>query len=315
MTRAEGIDVNADGLRVTDGIGELEFATLGETGGDDVFRDVAAHVGGGTVNLARVFAGEGAASVTAHASVGVDDDLASGEAAVTLGSADDEKTGRVDVVLGLGGKKLAGDDRFDEFLFQDLANLGRRDAGGVLGRDDHGGDAGRFAVDILHRDLGLGVGAQPGVLTALAEIGDGATELVRVGDRGGHERGSLAHGVAEHDALITGALLGGLFAVSGSGVDALGDVGGLLADRVEEEEGVRIEFAVGIRVADLDHGGFDDLAVIELRTGRDLTAENDDVVFHHRFTGDPRSGVLLKTRIDDRVGDGVTYFVRVPFGH
>ena len=74
---------------------------LREPGGDDVLRDVARVVAGRAIDLRRVLAAEGAAAVTAHAAVGVDDDLAAGEAAVAVRAADDEATGRVDVELGV----------------------------------------------------------------------------------------------------------------------------------------------------------------------------------------------------------------------
>src|SRR5690606_34049284 len=79
----------------------LPIAAVGQAGGDDVLGHVAAGVGGGAVHLGRVLAGEGAAAVTGHAAVGVDDDLAAGQAAVAHRAADDELAGRVDVVLGV----------------------------------------------------------------------------------------------------------------------------------------------------------------------------------------------------------------------
>ena len=53
---AEGVDVDAHGLWVADGVGELDFAAVGEAGGYDIFRHIAAHVGGATVYLRWVFA-------------------------------------------------------------------------------------------------------------------------------------------------------------------------------------------------------------------------------------------------------------------
>ena len=79
-----------------DGVGDLHLAALGEAGGDDVLGHVAGRVGAGAVDLARVLAREGAAAVRRGAAVGVDDDLAAGEAAVAHGAADDELAGGVD---------------------------------------------------------------------------------------------------------------------------------------------------------------------------------------------------------------------------
>ncbi len=252
--------------------------------------------------------------MTAHAAVGVDDDLSSGETAVTLGTADDEEAGGVDVILGFLGEKFAGDDGFDQLFLEDLADLGGADAGGVLGRDDHRGDAGGLAIDVFHGDLGLRVGTEPGVLAALAEFGDGAAELVRIEDRRGHERGGLVHGVAEHDPLVAGTLLGGFLAIGGSGVDALGDVRGLLAEGVDEEEVRGVELTIVVGVTDLGDGGLDHFTVVELRRGRDLTAEDDDVILHESLASDAGLGILLETRVHDGVGDGVAHFIGVTFG-
>ena len=79
-----------------DRVGDLDLAALGEAGGDDVLGDVAGGVGGRAVDLGRVLAGEGAAAVAGHAAVGVDDDLAAGEAGVADRAADHELAGRVD---------------------------------------------------------------------------------------------------------------------------------------------------------------------------------------------------------------------------
>ena len=90
LARAEGVDVDAHRLGDADGVGELDLAALGQAGGDDVLGDVAGHVGGGAVDLRRILAAEGAAAVPAHAAVGVDDDLAAGQAGVAVRAADDE---------------------------------------------------------------------------------------------------------------------------------------------------------------------------------------------------------------------------------
>ena len=94
--RAEGVDVNADRLRMADGVGKLNFALGREAGCDDVLRHLAAHVSRAAIHLGRILAGESAAAVTAHAAVAIDDDLAAGQAGVALRTADHETAGRVD---------------------------------------------------------------------------------------------------------------------------------------------------------------------------------------------------------------------------
>src|SRR3546814_19647933 len=60
----------------------LHLALARQAGGHHVLGHVAGRVGGRTVDLGRVFARERAAAVRAGAAVGVDDDLAAGEAAI-----------------------------------------------------------------------------------------------------------------------------------------------------------------------------------------------------------------------------------------
>ena len=70
---------------------------VGQAGRDDVLGDVARHVAGRAVDLRRILARERAAAVRRRAAVGVDDDLAAGDAGVAVRTADDEAAGRVDV--------------------------------------------------------------------------------------------------------------------------------------------------------------------------------------------------------------------------
>src|SRR5579862_9828748 len=101
LAGAKGFDQHADRLGHANGVREFYFRLLGELGSHDVLGDMARHVGCGTVDLCRVLAAEGAAAMTAHAAVGVDDDLAAGEAGIAHRSADDEAAGGIDVVLGM----------------------------------------------------------------------------------------------------------------------------------------------------------------------------------------------------------------------
>src|SRR5690606_31193296 len=97
---ALGVDRDVHRLGHADRVGHLDLTLPGEARRDDVLGDVARRVGGRAVDLAGVLAGEGTAAVRAGAAVGVDDDLAAGEAAVALRAAHHEATGRVDQVAG-----------------------------------------------------------------------------------------------------------------------------------------------------------------------------------------------------------------------
>ena len=97
LAGAVQIDIDRQRLGDADGVGELQRAAVGETGGDDVLGEIAGGVGGRAVDLGRVLAGEGAAAMRSRAAIGVDDDLAAGEAGVAVGAADEELAGRIDV--------------------------------------------------------------------------------------------------------------------------------------------------------------------------------------------------------------------------
>ena len=80
----EGIDGNRSRFGNADGVGNLDLALGCQTGGYDVFCNIAAGVSGGTVHFGRVFAGECAAAVRSRTAVGIDDDFTAGQTAVAL---------------------------------------------------------------------------------------------------------------------------------------------------------------------------------------------------------------------------------------
>src|SRR3954470_16203723 len=90
------VDVERPRLGGSDRVGELDRAALRNTGGDDVLGEVAGDIGCRAVDLGRVLAREGAAAMRAGPAVGIDDDLAAGEAGIAVGAANLEIAGRVD---------------------------------------------------------------------------------------------------------------------------------------------------------------------------------------------------------------------------
>ena len=100
---AESIDGNRSRFGNADGVGYLDLALGCQTGGYDIFRNIAAGVSGGTVHFGRVFAGECAAAVRSCAAVGINDDFTAGQTAVALRAADNEAAGRVEQGFGFVG--------------------------------------------------------------------------------------------------------------------------------------------------------------------------------------------------------------------
>src|SRR5205807_7667514 len=90
---AEGLDHDRHGPGHADGVGDLDLAAPGRLRGHHVLGHPPGRVGGGAVDLAGVLARERAAAVTGRAPVGVDDDLAPGQAGVGVGPAQLEATG------------------------------------------------------------------------------------------------------------------------------------------------------------------------------------------------------------------------------
>jgi len=89
------------------------------------------------------------------AAIGVDDDLAAGEARVAVGAADEELAGRVDVPDGVLGHPALG-KRFEHEGLDDRAHVQRRQTlVDVLMGDDDLGYANGFAVGVADRDLAL----------------------------------------------------------------------------------------------------------------------------------------------------------------
>lgn len=96
---AVGVDVDGEGLGDTNGVGELDKNTTGESGVDERLGDPAANVGSGTVDLGVVLSGESTTTVGTPATVGVDNDLATGQTGVTLRATDDEEARGLDLRL------------------------------------------------------------------------------------------------------------------------------------------------------------------------------------------------------------------------
>ncbi len=118
----------------------------------------------------------------------------------------------------------------------------------MLGGEHHGLDADRLVVLVAQRDLALRIRAQPGELAVLAHLGLALHQPVRERDGRRHQHVGLVGRVAEHQALVAGALLALVLAVH-----ALRDVGGLLADDVEHPAAGAVEAHVGGVVADIEH--------------------------------------------------------------
>ena len=181
----------------------------------------------------------------------------------------------------------------------------------VLGRQHHGVDAVRLAVDIAHRHLALGVGAQKRQAAVLAQLGLALDQAVRVVDRRGHQLGRFVAGVAEHQALVAGA---GVQVVVAGVVHALGDVLALLVVADHDRAALVVDAVLGVVVADALEGVARDLDVVDVDVGGDFAGQHDQAGVGQRFGGDAGVRVLLEDGIEDRVGNLVGHLVGMAFG-
>ena len=176
----------------------------------------------------------------------------------------------------------------------------------MLGGDDDGIDAGGQAVGtVFHGDLALAVRAEPGQLAALTRGGEGAGEVVGVGDGGRHELLRLRAGEAEHHALVASA---GRAVVKGV-VNAHGDIRGLVAHGDHHVAAVAVEAHLRPVVAGVADGLSGQARDIDLRGRGDLAHDEDHAGRGRRLTRDAAHGVLRQHGVEHAVGDQVAKLV------
>jgi hypothetical protein len=260
--------------------------------------------------------------VAGHAAVGVDDDLAAGEARVADRAADHEAPRRVDeqVLAQLAGVvEVAREDRLDDVLPEVVGDQ-RLGALAVLRGDQELLDLDRHAIAVAHRDLRLAVRAQVGDDVGAAHVGEALGELVGQRDRQRHELGRLARRVAEHHPLVARAgdvqsvVVGGIRPCLVRRVHALRDVRRLLVDRVDDRARVGREAEIGVGVADLADRGARDVLDVDVGLCRDLARDDDEPRVHERLARHAPVGIVAHDRVQDPVGDLVGHLVRVTLG-
>ncbi len=262
-----------------------------------------------------------------HAAVGVDDDLAAGQAGVAHRAADLEAAGRVDqqaVALGVQLDALV-EQGLQLGLHDELADVGSEqrlqvDVGGVLRGDDDRVEADGLVAVVLDGDLRLAVGAQVGDGAVLTDLGQALGQAVRQEDRQRHEGRRLVGGVAEHQALVAGALPVQLVVVAlhpglVRRVDTLRDVRGLRADGHRHAAGGAVEALLGGVVADLQDLAADQVRDVRVGLGRDLAGHMHQAGGDQRLDGDPGGRVLAQKRVENGVADLVSDLVGVTLGH
>ena len=159
------------GRGLADRVGDLHLDPVGQPGGHRVLGHPAHRVRGRPVDLRRVLAGERAAAVPGHAAVGVDDDLAAGQAGVAHRAADDEPAGRVDQqphVRRCRGPARRAPGSTTCSRMSTASSVSRSMSAACWRGDHHGVQPHGLVADVLDGDLGLAVRPQVGQHAALA---------------------------------------------------------------------------------------------------------------------------------------------------
>src|SRR6266404_1088109 len=131
------VDAYADRIGITDGVSELNFTPVGQTSRYHILSDVPAHIRCGSIYLRGVFTGKRAAAVAAHSTIGVDDDLSSGQTRITFRATNYKSDGRIDEIACFGVNPLQRHNLPDHSFNDSLANFFMFYFGSVLGRDDY----------------------------------------------------------------------------------------------------------------------------------------------------------------------------------
>ena len=310
---AVGLDVDREGVSEADGIGDLDEDSVAEASGDEGLSHIASVVGGRSVDLGGVLAGEGTTTVGGPTTVGIDDDLSAGETGVSLGATNDEGARGVDDDVSVL-EHLSGADLLDDLLDEGILNLLLGDGGIVLGGDEnvvdsHGLDLAVF-VGVLNNNLRLAIGSQPGDLTGVSSLGhllaEEVGEVVRVGVEG--DGVPLVGGIAEHDTLVTSTEVVHIFL----NVDGLSDLWALSLYVDEDGHGLVVESLVLIVIADLLGDLTGNLLVVDGgAVNEGLTEEADHLGLGGRLEANLAVLVLSEASVENSVGDLIAELVGV----
>ena len=307
--RAFRVDGDVDRLGHADGVADLHLALARQAGRDDVFRHVAGRVGCRTVDFRWVLARERAAAVRGCATVGVDDDLAPGQAAIALRTADDETARRVDEEFGLG-QPFARQDGLDDFFDDGFFDLLVRDFRRMLGRQHDRVHADGTAIDVAQGHLRFRVRTQPWQTAILAQLRLALDQAVRVVDGGRHQLGRFIAGVAEHQALVASALI----QVNASTfIDALRDVRRLLVVGHQHGATLVVDAVFRVVVADAFDGLARNLNIIHIGVRGNFASQHHQTRVAQGFGSHAGGRVLSQDGVKDGVGNLIGNLVGMAF--
>ncbi|DAZ98358.1 TPA: hypothetical protein N0F65_000677 [Lagenidium giganteum] len=308
------VNVDAKWVWHTNSVRKLHEGTRSEALGNDRLSDPTRGVSGRTVHLGGVLAREGTTTVGAPATIGVDDDLTASEAGITVWATNDEAARWVQVVHGLVVEVLLWDNGLNDVLHEVSSDLLVADFIVVLGRDDDSVHAlwhhAAIFFLVLDGDLGLAIRADPVESAVLAHFSQTRAQLGGEDVRERHELLGLVGGIAEHDALVTGADI--LFSLR---VNRLGDIWRLLLNGNNDVDGLVVEALGWVIVADVLDGVADDLFVVDDGLGGDFTENHDHAGLGARLAGNARVWILGNAGIEHGIRDLIAELVWMALVH
>jgi len=152
---------------------------------------------------------------------------------------------------------------------------------------------------ILDRHLRLGIGTQVGHRLAFtADDGQLLEDDVREDQRRRHHLAGFVAGIAEHDALVAGALvfLGGTH-------DALVDVGRLLVDGRQDTARIAVELVLALRISDAVDDAARHALHVDIGIRTHFTRHDHQPGGTERFAGYLRIGIAAQEFVEDGVGN------------
>ena len=126
----------------------------------------------------------------------------------------------------------------------------------------------------------------------------------------GHQISGFCGGIAEHHALVTGAVIKGIGLLH-----AHVDIRGLLMQIHGDPAGIGIKAMTGLDIADFPHRAAGNGFIVHHGLGGDLTENVDAVGDGGDLTGYMRTGILLQQGIQDGIGDLVADLIGMTFGN
>src|SRR5205823_6532530 len=99
--------------------------------------------------------------------------------------------------------------------------------------------------------------------------------------------------------------------IGGLCIHALGNIGTLGSNGIQDEHTIRVKNIVIMRVADFTDGLARDDIIVELGLGGDFAAHDHEIALGVGFAGHAAGGVLGQAGVEDRVRNSIANFVRV----